>query len=255
MDVAVLDCMGMTVKRHRGQKVRRLHVHVCIYSYERQKAVKRRLFVRSFGGYRSNYSKHAIIRPSRLARERESSYQQNKVFWTNQQSSSERKRRLSPLRIAHLVDTNIITKLHIVHALRRDQNELSPHRPPSNLDQHAHAGGAVDRVHEDVELVETADRAAHGLPDGEQQADGGEGLFAAGQSLGPAAGIGLFGQVGLDFDVELLALVVHDDAAAELPLAEQIAELEARAEGYVLAEHLPAVVALVEGSLDCLRLC
>lgn len=148
------------------------------------------------------------------------------------------------------MNTNIIAKLHVVHALRRDQNELPAHRPPSNLDQHAHAGGAVDRVHEDVELVEAADRAAHGLPDGEQQTDGGEGLFAAGKRLGPAAGVGLFGQVGLDFDIELLALVVHNDAAAELALAEEVAELEACAEGDVLAEHLPAVIALGESFFD-----
>jgi hypothetical protein len=173
---------------------------------------------------------------------------------TSATSPSERKRRLASLGIAHLVNTNIIAKLHIIHALRRDEDKLPPHRPPSNLDQHAHAGGAVDRVHEDVELVEAADRAAHGLPDGEQQADGGEGLFAAGQRLGPAARVGLLGQVGLDFDVELLALVVHDDAAAELPLAEEVAELEARAEGDVLAEHLPAVVALGEGVFDCLQI-
>jgi hypothetical protein len=50
----------------------------------------------------------------------------------------------------------------------------------------------------------------------------------------------------------LFAFVVHDDAAAELALAEEVAELEARAEGDVLAEHLPAVVAVVEGSFDCL---
>lgn len=152
------------------------------------------------------------------------------------------------------MNTNIIAELNIVHALRRDENELPTDRPACDLDQHAHAGGAVDRVHEDVELVEAADRAAHGLPDGQQQADGGEGLFAAGQGLGPAARVGLLGQVGLDFDVKLFSLVVHDDAAAELPLAEEVAELEAGAEGDVLAEHLPAVVAVVESFFDCLRL-
>jgi len=82
-------------------------------------------------------------------------------------SSSKRKRRLPSLGITHLVNTDVVAELDIVHALRRDQDELPANRPPGNLDQHAHACGAVDRVHEDVELVEAADRAAHGLPDGE----------------------------------------------------------------------------------------
>jgi len=46
--------------------------------------------------------------------------------------------------------------------------------------------------------------------------------------------------------------VVHDDTAAELALAEEVLKLEAGTEGDVLAEHLPSMVAVAEGSFDCL---
>ena len=150
--------------------------------------------------------------------------------------------------------TYILAHLHIAHALRRDQNKLPAHTPPRRLNHHTHTLRAIDRVHEYVKLVQTTDGTAHGLPDSEQQADGTERLLAAGKRLGFAARVGLFGHVGLDFDVELLALVVDNDAAAELALGEQVAEHEAGAEGDVLAEHLPAVVAVVESFFDCLRL-
>ena len=149
--------------------------------------------------------------------------------------------------------THILAHLYIAHALRRDQNELPAHTPPRRLDHHTHTLRAVDRVHENVKLVQAADGAAHGLPDGEQQADSTERLLAARERLCLAARVGLLGHVGLDFDVELLALVVDDDAAAELALGEQVAEHEAGAEGDVLAEHLPAVLAVVEGFLELLQ--
>jgi hypothetical protein len=104
-------------------------------------------------------------------------------------STCEGKRRLASLRITHLVNTHIVAHLDIAHALRRDQNELPAHGPPRSLNHHAHAGSAVDRVHENIELVQTADGAAHGFPDRKQQADSGEGLLASGQSLRLAAGV------------------------------------------------------------------
>lgn len=173
---------------------------------------------------------------------------------TELQSSSSRKRqrRLPSLRIAHLVHTHIFAHLHIAHTLRRDENELPSHRSPRRLNHHAHALRAVDRVHENVKLVQTADGTAHGLPDGEQQAYGGEGLFASAQCLCLAARVGLLGHVRLDFDVEFLAFVVDDDAAAELALGEEVAEHEACSRRNVLAEHFPAVLALVERFLEVL---
>jgi hypothetical protein len=148
--------------------------------------------------------------------------------------------------------TNILPHLHIAHTLRRDQNKLPANTPPRRLNHHTHTLRAIHRIHKNVELVQTADGAAHGLPDRQQQTDSGERFLAARESLRFAAGVGLFGHVGLDFDVEFFVLVVDDDAAAEFALAEQVAEHEARAEGDVLAEHLPAVLAVVEGFLELL---
>lgn len=151
------------------------------------------------------------------------------------------------------MNAHILAQLHIAHTLRRDQNELPPHRPPSSLNHHSHARGAVDGVHENVELIETADRTAHGFPDGKQQADGGERLLTSRQSLSLSARVGLLGHVRFDFDIELLAVVVNDDAATELSLGKEVAEHDARAGGDVLAEHLPAVLALVERFFEVLQ--
>jgi len=148
--------------------------------------------------------------------------------------------------------TNILSHLHIAHALRRDQNKLPAHTASCGLNHHTHTLRAIHRIHENVKLVQTADGAAHGLPDRQQQTDGGERFLAAGEGLRFAAGVGLFGHVGLDFDVEFFAFVVDDHTAAELALAEEVAEHEAGAKGDVLAEHFPAVLAVVERFLELL---
>lgn len=150
------------------------------------------------------------------------------------------------------MNTDILAQLHIAHTLRCDENELPAHGSPSSLDHHGHARGTIDRVHEDVEFVEAADRAAHGLPDGEQQADGGERLFTTRKRLRFAARVGSSGEVRLDLDVEFFAFVVDDCLAAELALAQQVPEHDPSARGDELAEHLPAMSAGVEGGFESL---
>lgn len=46
---------------------------------------------------------------------------------------------LSALRIAHLVHPDIVSHLHAVHRLRRDQDELPTNRTPGGLNHHGHA--------------------------------------------------------------------------------------------------------------------
>ena len=87
---------------------------------------------------------------------------------------------LPPLGITHPMNPNIIPHLDIIHRLGGNQHELPAHTPPRSLDHQGHTGSPIDTIHEDVEFVKTADRRAHSLPDGEEEADGGEGFFAAG---------------------------------------------------------------------------
>jgi hypothetical protein len=67
---------------------------------------------------------------------------------------------------------NIITHLNIIHSLRRDQDKLLANRASSRLDHHGHTRAAVDRVHEDVEFIQTADRASDGFPNTQQKTNG-----------------------------------------------------------------------------------
>lgn len=103
---------------------------------------------------------------------------------------SKRQSRLSSLWIAHLVHLHIISHLNIIHSLRRNENELPAHGAPGRLNHHAHTRGAVDAVHENVELIEAADWRAHSLPDTEQETDRRERLLAARQGLSSPASIG-----------------------------------------------------------------
>lgn len=77
--------------------------------------------------------------------------------------------------------------LDVIHRLRRDEDELAANGALRSLNDHAHAALAVDAVHEDVaiyvsksvwsnkavylQLVEAADRRAHGVPESEKETD------------------------------------------------------------------------------------
>jgi hypothetical protein len=161
-------------------------------------------------------------------------------------------RSLSSLRIAHFMHPHIIPQRHVAHTLRRDENELPPYALPCSLNHHFHTGRAIHVVHEDIELIQAADRRSHSLPNRQQQADRRERLLATGERLGLAPCIGNLGEVGLDFDIQGLAAVIHDDAATELALAEKVAKGDLGTSGDVLAEESPAPVALDKGSLQLL---
>jgi hypothetical protein len=67
-----------------------------------------------------------------------------------QSSPPEVERRLVALRIAHPDNLDVRCVLHVVHRLRRNEDELAPDRALRGLDDHAHAAFAVDAVHEDI---------------------------------------------------------------------------------------------------------
>ena len=144
------------------------------------------------------------------------------------------------------MNLDIISQFDIIHRLGRDENELAADGATRGLDHHGHAGGAVDAVHEDVELVETADGRAHGFPDAQEQTDGGERFLASAEGFRLAARVRDFGQVRLDADVEHAVRVVHDDAAPEVALAQQVGEVDSRTSGYVFAEETPAAMTFIE---------
>lgn len=156
----------------------------------------------------------------------------------------ERQHALPPLRIAHLMYLHVVANIHVVHALRRNENELPPDRSPRSLDHQPHTLRPVDAVHEDVEFIQAPDRRAHRFPDAEKQTNSREGLLATRESLRFATDavilIGLLREIRLDRDVELFVLVVHDNIAAEIALAEQVAEVDARTHSDQAPEMLPS---------------
>jgi hypothetical protein len=116
--------------------------------------------------------------------------------------------RLIPLRITHANDLDIRRVVHIVHRLRRDEDELSSNRPSRSLNDHLHTAFAVDTVHEDIKLVQAADRGAHGIPQCKQETDRGIRLLTTRERLCLPAVATSFCDVRLDVDVEKLILVV-----------------------------------------------
>jgi len=113
------------------------------------------------------------------------------------------------------MNLDIRTRLNIRHALRRDEHKLPTDGLPRGAHQHPHANVAIDIVHEDVKLVQTANRRAHGLPEREEETDCGKGLFAAREGLGLPALVRVARFVRLDFEVESFVVVVDDEGAAE----------------------------------------
>lgn len=93
---------------------------------------------------------------------------------------------------------HITPKLHIRHALRRNEDELPRHTSACSLDHHLHANIAIHIIHEDVKFVKAADRRSHGFPEREKKADRAEGLLASAKRLGLTAGGRGAGNVGLD---------------------------------------------------------
>lgn len=81
----------------------------------------------------------------------------------------EGQRCLSSLRITHLVHLHIISQIHILHTLRRDEDELFSNRTSRSLNHHRHTRSPVHAVHEDVEFVKAANRGADGLPDTQEE--------------------------------------------------------------------------------------
>lgn len=143
-----------------------------------------------------------------------------------------------------LVNLHVVTQSDIAHGLRRDQDELPAHSTPSRLNHHGHALCTVDAVHEDIKLIQAADRRTHGFPDTEQQADGRERLFTATERLGLTTGVGHPRLVWFDCNVQCLVLMIEEDTSAEVTLGEKVLEVDPCSHRDLPLELLPAVVAL-----------
>ena len=143
---------------------------------------------------------------------------------------------------------------------------------------HLHADLSVDAVHEDVtvinqyntweksnpgnlQLIEAPYWCPHGLPHGEEKADGGERFLAAGKPMRGPSVAAFSGLVGLDLksrtsvlsirkglpsgmtthqQIQCLLLVTGREFATEATLTEQIEELDARSTRDEFLEVPPA---------------
>lgn len=144
------------------------------------------------------------------------------------------------------MNLDIISKLHIIHRLRRDEDELLRDGCPSSLDHHAHADIAVDLVHEDIEFVQTSDRTAHGIPEREEQANRGEGFLATRECLGLPSTAAFAGGVWLNVDLQCPVRVADYEVASEVAIRQKIAEVASCSGDDLVSEHFPTLLAVLE---------
>jgi hypothetical protein len=140
------------------------------------------------------------------------------------------------------VNPNIVHTLYAIHGLRCDQNVLTTNCAPSSLDHHLHTNVAVDTVHENIELIETPYRRAHGIPKCKQKADCREGLFSARKRFGWSSTAIGHGDVGFNVNLELLVEMIDREIPSELTLAEQICKRNTSSPGDVSLESVPTFV-------------
>ncbi|KAG9526718.1 DNA repair protein Rad18, partial [Aureobasidium melanogenum] len=160
-------------------------------------------------------------------------------------ATTEVQRRLSTLWIGHFVHTHILHTFGVLaHGLWRNEHELSANRPTSSLNHHLHTDFSVRTVHKDIKLIKTANRRTHGLPDGEQKANGREGLFSTRKSLGLTAFVAVLRDVRFDADVKRLVDMMDQNATTEVAFGQEIAEGDLCSCRNMLAEELPAILAI-----------
>ena len=145
-----------------------------------------------------------------------------------------------------LDNLDINSRIDTTHRLRRNQDELLAHRTSSRLNHHSHTDLPIDRIHEDVKFIETANRRAHCIPQRKQQADGRKRLLTTRKRHRLASFILLQSVIWLDFQIQFLFLVVCQQLAPETAFAEEIHELDASTGCDVLLEHFPSVFAIDE---------